>query len=84
MFATHLAHKKNLDFLLVDRSFGVLSDVAIYGLGRVFKILFKLLVSWDIPSGKNFSKSKCFKVKFIIFILIFIYIFIIFFKGSSL
>lgn len=49
MFATYLAKKKNLKFLLADRTFGTLSDVAIYGLGRVFKILFKLIVfGWDL------------------------------------
>ncbi|KRX04633.1 hypothetical protein PPERSA_04448 [Pseudocohnilembus persalinus] len=35
MFATNIGRKKNIQFLLADRTFGVLSDVATYGLGRV-------------------------------------------------
>lgn len=58
MFATNLAKRKNLNFLLADRTFGVLSDIAEYGLGKVFKILFKLIVcDWDIRSGANFYES---------------------------
>lgn len=51
MVATYIARKKKVDFLLADRTFGILSDVAIYGLGRVCKILFKLIVNWDLQSG---------------------------------
>lgn len=57
LVATHLAYSKKLDFLIADRTFSCLSDVAHYGMGKIFKILFKLFTNWDKELGSEYLEA---------------------------
>jgi hypothetical protein len=43
LIAANVAKTKHLDFLFADRTFSCLSDVASYGMKKIFKILFLLI-----------------------------------------
>ncbi len=63
MVACYLAYKKNLDFLCCDRTFSSISDVAHYGLGKIFKIVFRTITAnWDKQLAQYYVNAKCYKI----------------------
>ena len=60
--ATHLAFEKKLDFLCADRTFSSFTEVAKYGFGRAFPILFRCIVNWNKDSSQKFIEASCYKV----------------------
>ncbi len=63
LVAMHLGNYKNgLNFLFADRTMSSLSDVANFGMSKTFKILFKLLTSWDYSLSPAYLNSNCYKL----------------------
>jgi pimeloyl-ACP methyl ester carboxylesterase len=60
--ASHLAKKKNLDFLVADRTFSSLTRVADTVPGKVLYYLYSWTTGWDNDSADAFLKAKCYKI----------------------
>lgn len=62
MVACHIAANKNLDFLCADRTFSCVSDIAYYSMPSCFKIIVRLVTTYDVWSPINYSKANCYKI----------------------
>ena len=62
--ANYLAFKKNLDFLLADRTFSNFSSIGRKGFSfpKMLMKFFKTLSNWEIDNTKNYLNSKCYKI----------------------
>eukprot|EP01017_Pseudomicrothorax_dubius_P015640 TRINITY_DN1793_c0_g1_i1.p1 TRINITY_DN1793_c0_g1~~TRINITY_DN1793_c0_g1_i1.p1 ORF type:complete len:632 (-),score=173.61 TRINITY_DN1793_c0_g1_i1:116-2011(-) len=62
MVASHVAKRREVDFLCADRSFSSLGEVVRYGFNRVFELLYLAFTLWTRRVGGDYIEAKCPKI----------------------
>lgn len=62
LVATYLANSKSLDFLVGDRTFSSIDQVAAYAFHPIVSYLMLFFTFWDMPTSPQYLDTKCFKL----------------------